>query len=338
MTDLQPAGHRAVVIGSGGLAQQAAALLADAGVFVTTVTALADASPEDQRSISTADWILELSDGDLQSKRAALAALDPLRRPESVVTIDESVVPLGELLGGLVLDHPRGIAIAHLFSPLKHMRLAELVAGVDVDVERISRLLETVMGRDVVVCADRPGFIANRLGLFLIAVSIHETLASGVPIDVADGALKTVVGSAVGPFALCDLIGIGLVRNLIAQLTRRLPADDPFARYDLSSIDVIEALIERGDTGRKCGAGFYWYDDPGSVLDASDLVYYPLGVGRSSDPSLDRLAGRVAVLTGRYADYLSIQLEAPRKKIETVMRGGYGWKITPTPKLQKSTG
>ena len=74
------------------------------------------------------------------------------------------------------------------------MRLLELVRGTDTTDDVIDRLADfndRVLGKGVVRCADTPGFLGNRVGVFALQVGIDEAIRCGLTIEDADALMGT---------------------------------------------------------------------------------------------------------------------------------------------------
>ena len=75
------------------------------------------------------------------------------------------------------IDFQQRFAITHYFNPVRYMRLLELVKGKETSTEVINKLADYndhVLGKGVVRCADTPGFLGNRVGVFALQVGIDE--------------------------------------------------------------------------------------------------------------------------------------------------------------------
>ncbi len=97
-------------------------------------------------------------------------------------------------------------------------------------------------GKGVVKCADTPGFLGNRVGVFALQAGLHEALQMGVAIEAADALFSRPMGiPKTGIFGLYDLIGIDLMSDVATSCLysaekkmrfRRRPGPGPDARHD----------------------------------------------------------------------------------------------------------
>ncbi|TDW99991.1 3-hydroxyacyl-CoA dehydrogenase NAD-binding domain-containing protein [Dinghuibacter silviterrae] len=153
------------------------------------------------------------------------------------------------------LPEPGRVAGLHFFNPAPVMKLVEVVAGSKTDpavVETLERLVRS-WDKVPVVCKDAPGFIVNRVArpYYLEALRLAE---AGVGDFATIDRLLESTGFKMGPFRLMDLIGndinLAVTRSLYTALQHA-------PRFTPSPLQ--EALVSRGDLGRKTGQGYYAY-------------------------------------------------------------------------------
>ncbi len=379
---------RAAVIGAGVMGSGIAAHIANAGVPVVlldivpvggkdrsaiakgAVEALKKANPaafmhpknaalvtpgnleDDLSLLADCDWIVEAIVEDAALKAALYKRIDPVRKPGSVVSSNTSTIPLSMLTEGQSGAFKADFLITHFFNPPRYMRLLELVssAWTRADAtESIAAFCDRALGKGVVRCKDRPGFIANRIGVMWIQLAINFAMDLGVTVEEADAILGRPMGvPKTGIFGLMDLVGIDLMPHIAQSLLATLPADD---RYRAAHREhaVIEAMIADGYTGRKGKGGFYRLNrqSGAAVKEAIDLdtgQYRP-----SVKPKLESLASagkdlralaespdkagvyarKVLAHTLSYAASLVPEIAETIAAVDEAMRLGYSWKFGP---------
>ncbi len=126
--------------------------------------------------------------------------------------------------------------------------------------DRVVDFVDRKLGKRVVPTKDTPGFIANRIGTYWLAVAVNAAMDQGLTIEEADQIGGRPMGvPKTGIFGLIDLVGIDLMPLLTESLTANLPKGDPY--FDtVRDQPLIERMIAEGRTGRKAGAGFYSLD------------------------------------------------------------------------------
>jgi 3-hydroxyacyl-CoA dehydrogenase len=298
------------------------------------------------------DWIVEAVLEDPKIKRALYEKLDAVRKPGSVVSSNTSTIPLAILVKDMPAAFQGDFLITHFFNPPRYMRLLELVAGPATRQDAVSEIgnfCDVALGKGVVRCKDRPGFIANRIGGRWIQAAINAALDLGVTVEEADAVMGRPFGMPkTGIFALLDLVGIDLMPHVAASMKQTLPADDPYVRI-IRFPPLFQKMIDDGYTGRKGKGGFYRLNRTGGgrVKESIDLKtgeYRPSAEPRleslaaaARDPAAllrhpDRggeLARRVLSQTLAYAAALVPEIADDIVAVDEAMRLGYAWKFGP---------
>ena len=215
---------------------------------------------DDLDKIKDCDWIVEVVLEDIKVKHETYQKLDKARKKGSIISSNTSTIPLHKLVEGQSDDFKKDFMITHFFNPPRYMRLLELVRGEktrDDAVETIRDFCDIKLGKGVVQCHDRPGFIANRLGVFWLTAGVNAAIDQNVPIEVADAVFSRPLGiPKTGIFGLIDLVGIDLMPKLSQSLLSTLPDDDAY-RDIFTDYPFIHQMIDAGYTGRKGKGGFY---------------------------------------------------------------------------------
>ena len=231
---------------------------------------------DDFDQLNEVDWIVEAIIEDPDIKSDLYQKIDAVRKGTTIVSSNTSTIPLSRLVQGLSDSFRQHFLVTHFFNPPRYMRLLELVVGPDTKPEVLSvieNFSDHLLGKGVVHCHDRPGFVANRIGIFWMQSGYAAALESDITIEEADAVMSRPVGiPKTGMFGLFDLIGIDLHPKIDASMANLLPAEDAYhsQRCDLS---LINQLIETGYTGRKGKGGFYRLNraDGGKVMEAKNL-------------------------------------------------------------------
>jgi len=298
--------------------------------------------------IADYDWICEAVIEDLPTKRALFEKLEPLRRAGSVISTNTSGIPLRDITEGMADSLRRDIAVTHFFNPVKVMRLMELIPGADTDPDVISALAAFtggVLGKGVVHAKDTVNFIGNRIGCFWMMTGLHyaqEALRDGLSMEQIDALMAGPVGlPPTGLYGLIDLIGLDVMDLVGKNLAVNLPAGD--LGVDFVALPTpIHAMLERGQIGRKAGAGFYRMqklDDGSRKTEIYDLA---AGDWRASekfqldddhsgldvllaDNAAGNFAWRVMGGTLCYTADLIPEIADDVVNIDRAMRWGYAW-------------
>lgn len=364
--------RKVAVIGSGVMGGGIAAQIANAGVPVllfdvtrdiatSAVQRLLKTSPapfmspsnarhitplgidSDLAQLADCDWIIEAIVERLDAKRSLYAKLASHARADAAISSNTSTIQLSELTAGNGEGFRKRFLITHFFNPPRYMRLLEIVRG-----EAASGLADAVaefaghrLGKTIVWCHDRPGFIANRLGCFWSQAAMATTFEMGLTVEEADAVLGRPFGiPKTGVFSLMDLVGIDLIPHVNASLAAALAPQDLFQSVNVP-LPFVERMIAAGLTGRKAKGGFFRINrEKGKTREAINFAsgsYRPeqTVVIDETQPLLDqdnklgRFARRLWALVFSYAGQLVGDAADDIASIDAAMRLGYNWRWGP---------
>ena len=204
-------------------------------------------------ALAGSDVIVEAIVENVDAKRAAFAAVEPVVGPETLLCSNTSSVCITELAAAT--RRPDKFVGLHFFSPVPVMPLVEVIRGLsttDAAWERAFAFAES-LGKQAVTAPDRPGFIVNRLLIpyLLSAVRAYEQ-GCGTLEDI-DTAMTRGCGHPMGPFTLADFIGLDTT-YYIANIMFEEFRDPAYAPPPL-----LKRLVLAGRLGRKTGHGFFRY-------------------------------------------------------------------------------
>lgn len=219
---------------------------------------------DDLDKLADVDWICEAIIENVELKQKLYAQLEQKRKKGSIVTSNTSTIPLDLLTEGLPESFAADFAVTHFFNPPRYMRLLELVKGPKTKpdaIEALRRFGDVKLGKEVVDCKDRPGFIANRIGIYWSTVATALAYDMDLTVEEADAVVGRPMGvPKTGIFGLADLTGIDLGPYVVGSMLKTLPKTDAlhqFYKADHPLNALMQKLIKEGYTGRKGKGGFY---------------------------------------------------------------------------------
>ncbi|MBS0564536.1 MAG: 3-hydroxybutyryl-CoA dehydrogenase [Proteobacteria bacterium] len=258
--------------------------------------------------IARADLVIEAVVEDLAVKRRLLAGIEEAAGPETVLATNTSALPVAALAEGL--RRPAMLVGLHFFNPAPVMRLVELVAhpGSAPAALARARALTERAGKEVIGCADRPGFIVNRCArpYYGEALAMLEEGRSPGDIDAA----MLAAGYRMGPFALIDLIGADVNLAATEGLSRGMGGHP---RYHVFA--ALRAQVARGALGRKSGQGFLFPGAPGPA--PADATAIRLRIEATLANEAASLLAEGAASEGAIDLALKLGLNFPRGPIES---------------------
>lgn len=212
--------------------------------FTTTLTDLADRQ-----------LVIEAVIEDEKIKAALFAQLDEIiTDPDAVLASNTSSIPVMKL--GAATKNPGRVLGLHFFNPVPVLPLVELVttlATSEAAAARTEQFAGEVLGKQVVRCADRSGFVVNALLVPYLLSAIRMVESGSATIEDVDKAVVAGLSHPMGPLRLSDLIGLD---------TLKLIADKMFEEFKephFGPPPLLLRMVEAGMLGKKSGRGFYSY-------------------------------------------------------------------------------
>jgi enoyl-CoA hydratase/3-hydroxyacyl-CoA dehydrogenase len=277
------------VIGAGAMGAQIAALAAEAGYQVKvrdieqkfldkgkqTITEMYDKRISRKRfteqakkdamskmtfivdlkeAVKDADFIIEAIPEIMDLKKSVLKEVTALCPDDTVFATNTSSLSIEEM--STAAKHPELVVGTHYFNPPSRMSLLEIIKGrkTSKDAIKVANEVAIKMGRDVVNCADVPGFVANRI-FCNMSNEADWALANGEassPFEV-DSAIKYKLGLPMGMLELQDTLGGG-------SIDTQLHVMEYFGEMmgkSYGPAPILQKLFKEKNWGKKTGKGYY---------------------------------------------------------------------------------
>jgi 3-hydroxybutyryl-CoA dehydrogenase len=202
-----------------------------------------------------ADLVIEAVFEDVAVKSALWHDLDAVAPPDAIFASNTSSIAIHRLAEAVSRPRRERFAGIHFFSPVPVMPLIELIRSRDTSDETVEaiRALAADLGKQVIVSADRPGFIVNRILMPLLGEAMRA-LEEGIgTAEDIDAGARVGLNHPMGPLELADFIGLDVVLGIMRVL------DDGLAGDHFRPPLVLTELVNAGDLGQKTGRGFYTY-------------------------------------------------------------------------------
>ena len=205
--------------------------------------------------LSDRQLIIEAVIEDESVKTAIFAELDRVvTDPDAVLASNTSSIPIMKLAAAT--ENPGRVLGLHFFNPVPVLPLVELVSTLVTDeaaVARTEQFASSVLGKQVVRCTDRSGFVVNALLVPYLLSAIRMVEAGFATIEDVDKAVVAGLSHPMGPLRLSDLVGLD---------TLKLIADKMFEEFKephYGPPPLLLRMVEAGQLGKKSGQGFYKY-------------------------------------------------------------------------------
>ncbi|MFC3907564.1 3-hydroxyacyl-CoA dehydrogenase/enoyl-CoA hydratase family protein [Legionella dresdenensis] len=261
-----------------------------------------------------------------------------------------SINTLGSVLPASLKDQFCGI---HFFNPPRYMYLAELIPAATTKPELLDNLeswLTSKLGKGVIRAKDTPNFIANRIGVFSLLVTLRHAEEMGIGLDEVDALTGPLVGRPKSAtFRTMDVVGLDTMKHVVHTMDEQLKGDPWHSLYKLP--DWLNGLIDAGHLGQKTGQGIY--RKAGKTIEVYDLATgnYRVADGKVSaevktifdnkDPakrmqelqnSNDRQAKFLAACYRDLMHYCAFHLAEIAdtvRDVDQAMQWGFGWRQGP---------
>jgi 3-hydroxybutyryl-CoA dehydrogenase len=208
---------------------------------------------ETLEKLSTADFVIEAVNEDLDLKRRIFGDLDRICRPGVILATNTSSISVTKIAA--VTKRPGQIIGMHFMNPVPAMKLVEVIRGHATSDEtwEATRALSEKWGKVPVEVHDYPGFVSNRVLMLTVNEAIfliHDGVATAEQVDQL---FKTCFGHKMGPLETADLIGLDTILFSIEVL------HESYADSKYRPCPLLKKMVDAGLHGRKNGKGFYDY-------------------------------------------------------------------------------
>ena len=305
---------------------------------------------DDLGRVAECDWIIEAVTENLEIKRGLWKKVEPLRKPEAIVSTNTSGIPLRQISEGFSPEFRQHFLGTHFFNPPRYLHLLELIRGLDTDpqvLEFVRTFADRRLGKGVVPCKDTPNFIANRIGSFFGGTIQKIAVEGGYTVEEVDAITGPLIGLPnSASFRLLDIVGLDVWAFVGTNLYHAVPEDRWRDRFLMTGTQ--KKMIERGWLGEKTGQGFYkrvGKEKEIYAIDLQTLEYHP-AVKTKIPVEIEDLGERLRALLKRndrvgdflwklysdvflYSAEMGPQISDRIVEIDRAMRWGYANKLGP---------
>ena len=200
-----------------------------------------------------ADLIIEAVTEDLEIKSEMFRTLDGLCGPDTIFASNTSSLTIAEMAAAT--SRPDRFVGLHFFNPVPVMKLVEVVRSIATSQTSFQRAMEFASSIDKVPveAKDTSGFIVNRLLVPYMLDAIRGLEQGLASIEDIDRAMTLGTGYPMGPFTLCDFVGIDTL-YFISEIMF-----EEFRETRFAPPPLLKRMVTMGYHGRKTKKGFYDY-------------------------------------------------------------------------------
>jgi 3-hydroxyacyl-CoA dehydrogenase len=302
--------------------------------------------------LSECDLVIEAVVENLEVKRTLFERLAPKLSPHAILATNTSGLSIRSMSEVLPPDLAKRFLVMHFFNPVRYMRLLELAPGPSTDAAVLAAAASfgEALGKGIVWAKDTANFVANRIGVYAMALTMHEMLATGLTIEQVD----KIVGRPMGrpksaAFDTADIVGLDTLAHVAKNCFDSLTADEERGIFELP--DFVGRMLKDKRLGRKSGGGFYKkvgseiqvldlgsfdyrsqqkvrFDSLGAIKNEEDVKKRLKALCAFDDPA-GRFAWKVLSRTLAYSARRLGEIANDIVNIDRAMRWGFNWDLGP---------
>ena len=308
---------------------------------------------DDLGLLREADWVVEAVVENLAVKKQLLGKIEPFLKPRAIISTNTSGISVDAIAEALPPARRERFLVTHFFNPPRFMKLLELVPGTATSGEvtaYMAQYCEAKLGKGVVKAKDTPGFIANRIGVYSLALVAAKMRQYGLSVEEADALTGGEIGRPnTGTFRLIDMVGLDTLIAVADYQGKHV--QDEQERKVLAMPEFFARMQAKGYLGDKKKQGFYKKTGQDTqVIDIASLEYRDrkpvelgslaaaksvkdlpgkLGVWLTAEDTAARFVWDVLKDTLLFAGSLIPEVADDAEAVDNAMKWGYNWEIGP---------
>ena len=173
---------------------------------------------DDINKIKESDWIIEAVSEKENIKKEVLDIIEKNKKKESIVSTNTSGLSINNLVKGRSKEFKENFLGIHFFNPPRQLRLLEIIPNKKTKkgiIDFFKDYCSKILGKEVVLCKDTPGFIGNRVGIFSLMNCVHNAIKHKLSVGEVDALTgKLVFRPKSATFRTIDIIGLDTLKNL----------------------------------------------------------------------------------------------------------------------------
>nr|WP_099023693.1 3-hydroxybutyryl-CoA dehydrogenase [Mycolicibacterium palauense] len=209
----------------------------------------------DMADLADRQLVIEAIIEDETVKTTVFAELDRIvSDPDAVLASNTSSIPIMKIAAAT--QNPSRVLGLHFFNPVPVLPLVELVSTLVTSEDaaaRVEAFASEALGKQVVRCADRSGFVVNALLVPYLLSAMRMAEAGIAEVEDIDTAVVAGLSHPMGPLRLSDLIGLDTLKLIADKMF------DEFKEPLYAPPPLLQRMVEAGLLGKKAGRGFYTY-------------------------------------------------------------------------------
>ena len=209
----------------------------------------------------SADIVVEAIIENLEAKAELFRELDGLCPDHTIFASNTSSLPVTDIAAA-TSRADRFIGL-HFFNPVPVMKLVEVVRTIATSQETLDHALQfsRALNKVPITAKDNSGFVVNLLLVPYLLDAIRQLEHGVATVEDIDAAMTLGLGYPMGPFILCDFVGI----DTLYQISEIMFDEYRDPRY--APPPLLKRIVTMGRFGQKSGKGFYdWSGEKPTAL------------------------------------------------------------------------
>ncbi len=300
-----------------------------------------------------ADWIIEVIAERLDWKQDLFKRIQPYVQKGAIVTSNTSGLLIGDMIQDMPVDFRKNFLVTHFFNPPRYMHLLEIIRGKDTSEEAVQSVVDfcqNTLGKGIVYAKDTVNFIANRIGVFGMMLTMQLSQQMQLRLEEVDKLTGPVLGRPKSAtFRTADVVGLDTLAHVAHSSYEKGEQDE---RRDIFKVpDFMQKMIDNKLLGQKTRAGFFKKID-GQIysINFDTLEYEPQvkvrfvslknaktysAAGEKiralaySDDKAGKFIWEVLSQTLIYAANRIPEIADDLVNIDRAMKWGFGWELGP---------
>ena len=201
--------------------------------------------------LASCDIVIEAIVEELEAKNTLFRELDELCGEGTIFASNTSSLTVTDMAAAT--KRPDRFVGLHFFNPVPVMKLVEVVRTIATSDETFERATEfsQALGKVPIAAKDNSGFVVNLLLVPYMLDAIRQLERGVASIADIDTGMVLGCGYPMGPFTLCDFVGIDTLYKISEIMY------DEYREERYAPPPLLKRIVAMGRFGRKSGKGFY---------------------------------------------------------------------------------
>ena len=205
----------------------------------------------DLAGLAECDLVIEAIVESMEAKNELFSTLDGICGSETIFASNTSSLTITDMAAAT--KRPDRVVGLHFFNPVPVMKLVEVVRTIATSDDAFDAAFSFAkdLGKQPIAAKDNSGFVVNLLLVPYMLDAIRHLERGVASIEDIDRAMTLGLGYPMGPFTLCDFVGIDTLYRISEIMF------DEYREERYAPPPLLKRIVSMGRYGKKAGKGFY---------------------------------------------------------------------------------